>query len=371
MKAPTWARLLSSRLRARHPRVSSRACTTVLIRAVPPLPSGRPQPTHHRPVAPVEPVPGSPPAPAGETPAPRRPGGSTCRRRALAPQPFLRRHVQVERQVGPQAAGREGGDPPQRLQVQPPSVALVGQRAVGIAVADHDLASRQRGRISCATCWAREADRAGSPFGRPSRCCVGRAAGRGCGRRSQSRQVTCQDHRVAQPTQALSQRLACVTAAAFGTFESDEHGRLASPADADPAVRVLAHRLARPGWRRGPVRAGDGACRRSEGRAPPPQRRPAPAGSPLPSRGWAWCRGSGAVLQGKDLAQAGLHLGDSVGPQDVDGQPSPLCVYHQVRTLAVKTLGGDQHLGLSHFAHACTGTCMRRAARSSRSRAMP
>ena len=61
----------------------------------------------------------------------------------LAPQPGLRVDVQVDHQVGPQPAGGKGRDHPQRGQIQPTAVALVGQRGIGVAVAQHHAAARQ------------------------------------------------------------------------------------------------------------------------------------------------------------------------------------------------------------------------------------
>ena len=61
---------------------------------------------------------------------------------AFAPQPGLHRHVEQNREVGSQAAGRQIAGPAHRFEVQSAPVALVGDRRVAIAVADDDGAAR-------------------------------------------------------------------------------------------------------------------------------------------------------------------------------------------------------------------------------------
>jgi len=73
------------------------------------------------------------------------PLGTRLGRLLTAAQPFFGRNVQVERQVGLQPTGCKRQDGAQRRQVEPMTVALVRQGAVGIAIADHDLARSEPG----------------------------------------------------------------------------------------------------------------------------------------------------------------------------------------------------------------------------------
>ncbi len=75
----------------------------------------------------------------------------------FAGQPRCHVNVNVEREVGLQAVRGIAVERAQFLKRLTMAVALIGQRAVAVAVAENNGAFGQRGRITSCTIWARAA----------------------------------------------------------------------------------------------------------------------------------------------------------------------------------------------------------------------
>ncbi len=65
--------------------------------------------------------------------------------RARAGQPGFLRDVEQQREVGDESRGGPFVEPPQAIELDAPAVALIGERGVGVAVAEDEVASLERG----------------------------------------------------------------------------------------------------------------------------------------------------------------------------------------------------------------------------------